>query len=279
MQGGQDHLVAAAKPAQCEFQRSELVVLVGISPGRIDDEIRLVAVHHRRPHIGQRTQVTIIARPVLHADVEVALLLHRIVSLLMHGKGEDRRVIAENVRGPVTLMQVQIRHERASDTRLLPEHPDGNGDVVHIAETLRVRGKGMVESAAQVADQRTPRNRLARGQQRPSGGQHIGVHDLAREGQFAVAGPVGPAQALEIVEILHRVHPFQLGARCRFRLHEVGLRGGAAGQESLPHQPVLGRREDVRTDVHLVGGAVHEDHDARIVSRTGGMSSLTRRST
>ena len=89
-----------------------------------------------------------------HADIEIAGFLgRRIVGLAVEREGEDRRLVLEDRRRAVALMDVEIDHQRALDQPLAPQHADRDGHIVEEAEARAVIGEGMVAATGGVAGQ------------------------------------------------------------------------------------------------------------------------------
>ncbi len=57
---------------------------------------------------GQAFEVQLVTGPIRQADIEIALLLHRIEVLLVNGKSEDIRVAGEAHGSAVALVQIAV---------------------------------------------------------------------------------------------------------------------------------------------------------------------------
>ena len=140
------------RPCLREPQPAELIVLIGIRAGEIEDTLR-IARHHRRQRLLEMTEERLVGSPVREADVQrPARLPDRIVVLLVHRKREHARIGLEDERGAVAVVDVQIDDGDALDAVRL-QNADRHGDIVERTESFAVIREGVVQSAADVNSQ------------------------------------------------------------------------------------------------------------------------------
>ena len=99
----------------------------------------------------QRREVLVVAGAVLERDVEVAdFLAEREVVRAVHREREHRRLVAEDRRGAVALVDVAVDDRGARDGAVAQQHAGGDRDVVEHAVALAAIAEGVVRAAGEV---------------------------------------------------------------------------------------------------------------------------------
>jgi hypothetical protein len=112
--------------------------------------------------------------------------------------------------------------------------------------------EGMMEATAQMDGHTILKSDTSR-EQGTATAEHGGQPQLRREGHLKQETlRHREVVVLDLAEVLERVNPLEVVGLGRVRLDQVTLIEDAFSEESLPHQPVLVRREYVRSDVDLI---------------------------
>ena len=121
-----------------------------IDPGIIEDNIRRCA-ERGIDQIFQRGQIGRIARLFRQADVEIrGRLVARPVLLAMQRGGEDARIIAEDQRRAIALMDIAINHRNALHAPLIQQQLSGDADIIEHAKAGPALRPGMMAAACQI---------------------------------------------------------------------------------------------------------------------------------
>ena len=101
--------------------------------------------------VAQDIEIGPVAEAVGQADIEVGVFLaQRVVALAVHRKGEHSLFVAENMRGAVALMHIQVDNEDTPGQLLIEQIIGGHGLVVKTAKTFAAVGKGVVGAAGHI---------------------------------------------------------------------------------------------------------------------------------
>ncbi len=155
-------------------------------------------------------------------------------------------------------MDVEVDDGRPPDGSLGQERPEGHRGVVEEAEALAVARVRVVEPAAEVP-RRAVIQRQATGEERAAAAQGHGVPALRgeRDLQPEALGQ-GEGVLLDLPQIRLGVGEKELLAGGGLGRHEVPLAHRVVREQALPGEPVLGRDEDVRTQIDLVARVPHQ---------------------
>ena len=147
----EDQPIARAQVLARQLEPPELVLLEGVRPGDVGDEIGAVALEDARHPVSERGQVDLAVRPPVQPDVLVARRLHeRIVVLFVDREREDRGVVPEDGGRAVPLVDIHVDHGRPLDRSIVEEITYRDGDVVQDAEPFAVIRERVMEAAREV---------------------------------------------------------------------------------------------------------------------------------
>ena len=262
--GSKDGFVAGEESGEGEVEAAELIVVVGVGAGDVEDDIGGEGGEGAFDGGCEDGEVLFVADAVGEGEVEVGGRFDRgVVVLLVDGEGEDGGVGGEDGGGAVAVVDVGIDDHGAGNQAFGLEGADGDGNVVEGTEAFAVVGEGVMEAAADVVGGVVGEGE-AGGEEGAAGGEEKAVShggapgdfeglELAR-GEGAVAKGGGPGGGVDELD---------LGVGSGFR----GVDGGVG--EAFADEAVFLGGEDVGAEVEVVGGVVDEgDHEAwRAVTR------------
>ena len=132
-------------------QPPEPVPLKGIRAGNVEDKIRTKRLNRKGQRLIHGGQKEVIRCAVRKGEIQIPrFLVEREVGGPMHGHGQDRGVVSEDVCRSIALMDVQIEDGHALDPARGLKHPAGYGHIIEDAKPLASVGKGMVRPSGQV---------------------------------------------------------------------------------------------------------------------------------
>ena len=135
---------------------------------------------------------------------------------------------------------------------------DRYGDVVDHAEALAVVGEGVVESAAD-AYAHFVYEAMARGEDRSTGSQPEGVHQLRRERNLQLLRFTRTKRSsLQFLHILWRMDQQNVEVGRGLGFEKVAHVGDAGGEKTVANAAIFFGRKDVSTDGEIVGVAIDE---------------------
>ncbi len=112
----------------------------------------------------QGVEVFVVARAILEANVLIGRRLrHRIVVFLVDGKRENARIVSEDRRRAVAVMNVRIDGHCRANLPCRLKGPDRDANVMDHAKPLSMPRIGVVEASAEVGG-KSVLKRLAPGQ-------------------------------------------------------------------------------------------------------------------
>ena len=207
-------------------------------------------VEHLRQMHSKRGEIFIVAGPVFERDVEIAdFLPEREVVSAVHREGEHRRLVSEDGRGAVALVDVAVDDGNARDCAFAQQDGGGDGDVVEDAVAFAAIAERVVRAAGEVGrNARLPPSRssesFARRRERGAdrAPRPLDHHFRPREAdpplrfgrKRAVRDPVDVAG---VVDEPQRVPGNRLGER------QVLGAQDALAEDPLAEQPVLRHRK------------------------------------
>ena len=199
-----------------ELERSELITLVRVGPGLIDDEVRPMPVQDLRNPPGDVVHVHPVPIVVIEADIQIAALLGRIQVFLVDREGINVRVFGEDEGRTVSLMEVAVDHHGPVNAAFALQAADGNGEIVQVAESFGLVGKAVVKPAGQVERAAVLERQPAR-EDGPPRGEVVGVDDLFGDGKLGGEGPEGVLVAPQVLQVFRGVSQerFLFGGRNR----------------------------------------------------------------
>ena len=227
-----------------ERETAQRVLGQRIDSGLVVNDVRPGSLQHPRQVPGEHVQVDVVAGAVGQSEVQArALLAEREVVLAVHAEGEDLGVSCEHRRGAVSLVDVEVHHQRAADAALGLESPDAHRDVVEDAVALAVVRERVVRPPGEVSADALGK--------RARGGRARAAHGCQRaENELAAPGKAETAQlGLGETVLQHGLHPpRRVHAEERIDLRRLGgnqlLRlQDARGEQRLPEQAVLAHGE------------------------------------
>ena len=223
-----------------------------------------MTVEHARQMPCQRRQVFVVAGAVVERDVEIAgFLPEREVVRAVHREREHRRLVAENCRGAVALMDIAIDHRGACDGAVAQQHGGSDRDVVEDAVALAAIAEGVVCAAGEVRrDARLKPSRSSvvvrsvrlqpdredvarRGQRRPNrSSRPLDHHRRPREADPALrlGGQGAGADRVDVAGVVDQPH---VVPRDRFGNLQIGRGQNSLRDEPFAEQAVLRHRKSM----------------------------------
>ena len=114
-----------------ETETAQVVTLVRIGAGQVEDEAGPELGEEPGDRRLQRAEIVVVPGAVRQGDVQSARdLAERVVVVAMDGEGEDVRLVREDGRGPVPLVDVAIDDGHALHPGVVLQGPDRDRDVV-----------------------------------------------------------------------------------------------------------------------------------------------------
>jgi len=155
-------------------------------------------------------------------------------------------------------MHVKIDHGHPAHGSLPLKGANRDRHVVDETETLAVIGERVVKAAAQV-HRDPPISGEPTCEGGPAGAEPGGLAQRGREGHLEQQLLLDAQSAcLDLPHVVGRMDQRDLLVRCGRWQDDIDSGDGAFGEQPVPHQAVLPRREDVRPDVDLIGGVVDD---------------------
>ena len=141
-------LIPGGEMSVVQFHLAEAVVLMRVSPGDPEDDVRREGMHGRRQAAFQRLEVGVAGDVPREFDVQRARRLDGGVVLAdVNRIGEDPRVRGEDAVGAVALMRVGVHDEGPQAGSGEVQVTDGDGDVIEHAVALAMVREGMMRPA------------------------------------------------------------------------------------------------------------------------------------
>jgi len=159
----EDVVVPGGEVAVAEPHLAEAVILMRISPGDPEDELRRVGVHGGGQATLQRREIVIAGDVPGQLDVQGPRRLDgRVVLTDVDRVSEDPRVVGEDGVGPVPLMGIGVQDEDPQVGLGEVLFADGDGDVIEHAVTLTLVREGMMRPAGEITGKSVLQGRRSR---------------------------------------------------------------------------------------------------------------------
>ena len=108
----QDEFVSFSQPLDAQRKSAELIRLVWIGAGEVDDELRLVFLEYPRQVLSESLHVLFVSYAVVEPYIQISGGFdRRIVPLVMHGESEDTCLLGEDRRCAVAVMDIEVDDE------------------------------------------------------------------------------------------------------------------------------------------------------------------------
>src|SRR5439155_23800945 len=186
----------------------------------------------------------------VETDVLVARRLHgRIVVLFMDREREYRGVVAEDRRGPVPLMHVDVDDRGAPDPLLVLQVANRDRDVIEDAKTFSVVGERVMKTAGKV-DSDLPLQRQASGLDAPSRAEERRLDERLRIGELQhhllEHREVPGNHLVDIGTVVHAEHLVHAGPLWH---DDLLVAQKAPPHDLFPGQLELPHRKDMKADL------------------------------
>lgn len=245
-------------------EAAESIGLQGIDAGLIEDDVGPKSMNLGQ-HFIEVAQVCIISGKVGQMEIEGALLLaEREVAAPVHRQREDIRIVTEDFRGAIALMNVEINDGRALNHSIGPQLLDGDGNVIEDAESGALGAHRVMRAAAESGAE-SAGQRFVGGADRSAHGRERTLHQLRGPGKADAPqsgwGQLSQQELLHIDRLVRKFNGGRIGEWSWTKLKSVFFAEGISQNRVFAGRELMSLRQRNQIAINIKERAWYSLHE------------------